>query len=76
MGAANAVNFLPSVWIESLDRVQEADRGDLHEVIHGLAAVHVADRQLPRERHEAFNQFVASGEVALAVVHVEKLFVG
>ena len=40
-----------------------------------LAAVDVADRELPGEGHEAVHQFVASGEIPLAVVRVEKLFV-
>ena len=62
--------------VKPLDRIEESEISDLHEIVQRLTAVEVAERELPRERHEAVDEFVASAEITLAVVHLEELVLG
>ena len=54
--------------VEAVDRLQQAERGDLHEVVERLAAALVAPGELAGERQEALDQRIARGRVAAVVV--------
>src|SRR5262249_38905956 len=51
--------------VEAVDRLQQAERGDLLEVVELLAAPLVAARELARERQEPLHERGASGGVTL-----------
>src|SRR5262245_40143596 len=53
--------------LEAVDRLDQAEAGDLYEVVQRLVGVHVAEGQLTRERQEALAELLARGEVALLV---------
>ena len=50
--------------VEAVDRLQQAERRDLDEVVERLAAALVAARELARERQEALHERLARGGVA------------
>ena len=60
------------VRLEPVDRLQQAQRGDLHEVVQRLAATLVAPRKLARERQEPLDERFPRREVAVAVIALEK----
>src|SRR5437016_14469676 len=64
-----------TVDVEPVDRLDEPDRADLDEVLELLAAVRVAARQRPHERHVLLDQLLARGEVAVLVVAPEERLV-
>src|SRR5205807_2035348 len=75
-GSGEAREFLAAPRLESLDGVQQPDRGDLDEVIQWLAAVYVAQSELARERQKAPDQLLPDGRLAVQVVGLEQLFIG
>src|SRR5918996_3120364 len=58
--------------VEAVDRLDEPDRADLDEVLELLAAVRVAPRQRPHERHVLLDQLLARSEVQVLVVAAEE----
>src|SRR3712207_4794382 len=54
--------------VEPVDRLDEPDARDLHEIVERLVAALVAPRELAREREEAFDQLVARGDLTRTVV--------
>ena len=54
--------------VEAVDRLQQAERGDLHEVVERLAAALVAAGELAGERQEALDERVARRRIAALVV--------
>jgi hypothetical protein len=61
--------------LEAVDRLQQAERGDLDEVVERLAAALVAARELARERQEALDERLASRGIAVAVVALQQALV-
>jgi len=61
--------------VEAVDRLDQADRPDLHEVVELLPAVAVAAGERAHERHVLLDQLLAGGEVALLVVAAEQQLV-
>ena len=59
---------MPALGVEAVDRLHEADAGDLHQVVERLVGALVAARELARERQEALDQLLARGRVAALVV--------
>src|SRR5579864_1651873 len=57
-----------SLEIEPVDRLDQPDRADLDEILELLAAVRVAARERPHERHVLLDQLLARMQVALFVV--------
>src|SRR5262249_53999157 len=55
----------PSAGIEAVDRVDEAEAGDLKEVVKRLAGAAIAERQVLRERQVAAHQLPADRRVAV-----------
>ena len=72
VGTANDENAVSRVGVEAVDRLQQAERGDLDEVVELLAAALVAPRELARERQEALDERLARRRVAVAVVALEQ----
>ena len=72
VGTANDENAVSRAGIEAVDRLEQAERRDLDEVVELLAAALVAPRELARERQEALDELLARGRVALAVVADEQ----
>ena len=62
--------------VEAVDRLDQADRTDLDQVVELLAAVRVAPRERPHERHVPLDQLLARGQVAVVVVGAQQLLVG
>ena len=60
------------VRLEPVDRLQQAQRGDLDEVVERLAAALVAPRELARERQEACDERFPGRGVAVPVIALEK----
>src|SRR5262249_15066163 len=58
--------------VEAVDRLDQADRPDLDEVVELLAAVGVAPRERPYERHVLLDQLLAGLQVALLVVAAQE----
>ena len=58
--------------VEAVDRLQQAERRDLDQIVELLAAALVAARELARERQEALHELLARGRVTLAVVAHEQ----
>ena len=58
--------------VEALDGVDEAQAGDLEEVVEGLVGALVAARELAGERQEALDERVAVDRVALVEVAREQ----
>ena len=61
-----------AVRVEAVDRVDEADRADLDEVVEHLAAADVAKGERADERHQILDQLIPRSLVALRLVRVEK----
>ena len=59
--------------LEAVDRLDQPEAGDLHEVVERLVGVAVAEREVAGERDEALDQLVAGSDVAVAVVAHEEL---
>ena len=59
--------------IESVDRLDQADRGDLDQVVERLLGALIAPRQLAGQRQEALDQLVAGAGLAVAQVADEEL---
>jgi hypothetical protein len=55
------------VRVESLDRLQEAETGYLHQVVERLVRVVVTKRHLARERYESLYELVAGTAVTVLV---------
>ena len=51
--------------VEAVDRLQQAERRDLDEVVELLAAALVAPRELARQRQEALHELLARGRIAV-----------
>ena len=62
----------PAVEAEAVDGVDEAEAGDLEEVVEGLVGALVAARELARERQEALDEHLAVDRVALVEVACEQ----
>ena len=62
--------------VESVDRLDQADRSDLDEVVDRLAAARVASRERAHERHHLLDQPVACSAVAGRAVRLEEVDVG
>ena len=58
--------------VEAVDRAEQPDAGDLHEVVQRLGAAVVAPGEAAGERQEAFDELVAGGGVAEARVAAEQ----
>ena len=58
--------------VEAVDRLEQAERGDLDEVVELLAAALVAPRELAGERQEALDQRLARGRVAVRGAALEQ----
>ena len=58
--------------VEAVDRLDQADRSDLDEVLELLATVGVTPRQRADERHVVLDELLARGHVALLVVALEE----
>src|SRR5687767_7305971 len=65
-----------AVDVEAVDRLDQADAADLHEVVELLAAVGVAPRERAHEREVLLDQLLARGEVSLLVVAAQQRLVG
>src|SRR5215217_1811193 len=61
-----------AVEVEAVDRLDEADRADLHQIVELLAAVAVAPRERADERHVLLDELLARLEIALLVVAAEQ----
>src|SRR5205823_4239726 len=61
-----------AVEVEAVDRLDEPDGADLDEVLELLAAIRVATRQRPHQRHVLLDQLLAGSEVALLVIAAEE----
>ena len=66
VGEAKAVKGVPRLGVEAVDRVDEAEAGDLQEVVEGLAGAAVAQRQVLGEGQVAAHQLLAGRLVAVA----------
>src|SRR4051794_39486151 len=62
--------------VVAVDRLQQADRADLLDVLERLAAAGVAPRERPHQREVALHELLASARVAANVVALEQLAVG
>ena len=62
--------------LEAVDRLDQADRAHLDEVVDGLAAARVAPCERVDERHHLLDQAVAGSAVAGRAVRLEKIDVG
>ena len=62
--------------VEAVDRLQQADAADLHEVVQRLAAVGVAARDAAHERQHPLDQLLAGLAVAVVVVAVQQIGLG
>src|SRR5829696_3494346 len=58
----------PAVGVVAVHSLDEAHARDLNQVLERLASMTVTRRKLPRQRHEADHQLIASFEVPLPVV--------
>jgi hypothetical protein len=58
----------PPVDLEAVDRVDEPDRADLHEILVGLAAADVPARKPADEREVLLDERRTGMEVAVPVV--------
>ena len=72
VGTANEENAVARSGLEPVDRLEQAQRRDLHEVVERLAAALVAARELAGERQEALYERLASLLVAVAVIAREQ----
>ena len=64
VGEAKAVKGVPRLGVEAVDRVDQAEVGDLQQVVEGLAGAAVAQRQAFGEGQVAADQLLADGGVA------------
>jgi hypothetical protein len=60
---------------EAVDRLDQTQRGHLHEVLERLVGALVAAGELARQRHEALHERLAGQRVAVALVAQEQLAV-
>src|SRR6185437_15873065 len=58
--------------IEPIDRLDQADRADLDEILQLLAAIRVPARERAHERHVLLDQLLARMEVTLLVVFTQQ----
>ena len=58
--------------VEAVDRLDQAEAGDLEEVVEGLLGALVAARELARERQEALDEHLAVDRIALVQVAREE----
>lgn len=75
MGTANDENAAPAVDVEPVDRLHEAEAGDLKEVVERLAGPCVAPREVAREWQETISQFLAGALIARPLPAHEQLCV-
>ena len=62
----------PALEVEAVDRVEQAQAGDLEEVVEGLVGALVAACELARERQEALDERLAVDRVAVIEVAREE----
>jgi hypothetical protein len=62
----------PASGLEAVDRLDQAEARDLHEVVQRLVRVRVAKGEVTRERQEALAELLARSEVAVVVVADQK----
>jgi hypothetical protein len=55
---------LPARRVETVDRLHEAQVGDLEQIVEWLAAAPIPQRQRTREWHEPLHELLANGVVA------------
>src|SRR5438309_10967517 len=65
----------PAVDVEAVDRLDQADCADLDEILELLAAVRVAARERPHERHVLLDQLLPRREIPVLVVAPQQLVV-
>ena len=65
-----------AVEVEAVDRLDQADRPDLDEILELLAAIGVAAGERAHQRHVLLDQLLARLEVALLVVAPQQDLVG
>ena len=65
----------PAVRVPAVDGLDEAHRGDLHEVVERLGGAPVAQGEAAGERHVALDQLVARARVPAAVAAHQPLVV-
>ena len=65
-----------AVEVEAVDRIDEADRADLDQVVERLAAAGVADRDAAHEGQQALDQFGARRFVTFEVPALEQCTLG
>ena len=58
--------------VETVDRLQQAQRGHLHEVVDRFTAALVATGELASERKEAVHELLAGAGVSGAVVEPQQ----
>src|SRR6185437_609510 len=61
--------------LEAVDRLDEADRGNLHEVVERLAGALVAPREPAGKRQEALDELLSGEHVALRLITAEQQLV-
>jgi hypothetical protein len=57
-----------AVDVEAVDRLQQADGGDLHEIVERLSAALVAACELARQRQEPLDERRTRREISITVV--------
>jgi hypothetical protein len=62
-----------AVGVEAVDGLQQPEGGDLHDVLERLGLAPVAQRDLPREAHEALDELLTSTLVAVLLEPDEQL---
>ena len=67
------MNFVPRPGLEAVDRLDQAEAGDLKQVVERLVGVRVAQSEVACQRQETLRELLACGEVAqLVVAHQEE----
>src|SRR5262245_21667616 len=61
-----------ALGVEAVDRLDEPDARDLHEVVEGLGPAGVTRRQAPGERHEATDQLLTHDRGVVLRVALEQ----
>ena len=59
-------------WIETVDRLQQTERGHLHEVFERLAAPRIAARELPRKGQEPVHERLLRRAIPMPLVPREQ----
>src|SRR5690348_3649561 len=71
-GHGKSGKAIASTAVEAIDRLEQAEARDLHEIVDGLAPIHVSTRKAPGERHEMLDQRLPGASVAVALPALEQ----